>query len=97
MKVGGFVDLDAQRDKPFRWQFWRELDCRDFYIPGATPIGGEETTATDFTAQATRFFISANRDIGEKSAAHIEMDFLGSMQGDQRVSNSYSPACVGRF
>ncbi|MFC6199671.1 DcaP family trimeric outer membrane transporter [Ponticaulis profundi] len=92
VKVGGFVDLDAHVTNLSDGSFGASSIARDFYIPGATPIGGEETTATDFTAQATRFFISANRDIGEnKVAAHIEMDFLGSMQGDQRVSNSYSP------
>ncbi len=91
IRVGGFIDFDAHLTS-MDGSFGSSSIARDFYIPGATPIGGETTTTTDFTAQASRFFVSANRNVGDhKVGAHIEMDFLGSAQGDERVSNSFSP------
>ena len=91
VKIGGYIDLDAHVTA-MDGQFASSSIARDFYIPGAIPIGGDETLTTDFTTQATRFYISANRMAGDhKVAAHLEMDFLGSLQGDERVSNSFSP------
>ncbi len=91
VKIGGYIDLDAHVTS-MDGQFASSSIARDFYIPGAIPIGGDETTTTDLTAQASRFYISANRMTGDhKIGAHIEFDFLGSMQGDERVSNSFSP------
>ncbi|MEO0714223.1 MAG: DcaP family trimeric outer membrane transporter [Pseudomonadota bacterium] len=92
LSFGGFVDFDAHVTSLSDGAFAPNSVTRDFYIPGATPIGGEETTTTDFTAEATRFFLDGSQDVGgKKVSGHIEMDFLLSAQGNQRVSNSYSP------
>lgn len=92
VRVGGFVDLDLHVTELSDGSIGANSIARDFYIPPVTPVGGEKTQATDLTAEATRFFFSANRNTGGRNvAAHIELDFLGSMQGDQRVSNSFSP------
>lgn len=91
VKVGGFIDFDAHVTN-MEGAFASSSIARDFYIPGAIPIGGEETTTTDLTAQASRFYISAKRTAGDhKIGAHFELDFLGSAQGNERVSNSFSP------
>lgn len=91
-RIGGFVDLDTHVTRLSDGAIGSGSIARDFYIPSVTPIGGESTTTTDLTAQASRFSISAQRDVeGEKATAHIEMDFLGSLQGNERVSNSFSP------
>ncbi len=91
---GGFIDFDAHlTDVADGANFGSTSIARDFYIPGATPVGGSGgDPAMDFTAKATRFYLTASRMIdGDKFGARLEMDFLGSGQGDERVSNSYSP------
>ena len=92
LKFGGFIDADVHVTSLSDGAVAGSSIARDFYIPGATPIGGSETTFTDFTAEPSRFFLSASRPVGDKTlSAHIEMDFLGSGQGNELVSNSYSP------
>ncbi|MCI4644544.1 MAG: DcaP family trimeric outer membrane transporter [Hyphomonadaceae bacterium] len=91
-KIGGFVDVDAHVTELSDGGFGGGSIARDFYIPGATPIGGDSTTTTDLTAEASRFFVTANTDMGgHKVGGRIEMDFLGSAQGNERVSSSFSP------
>ncbi len=92
VRVGGYIDLDAHVTSLSDGAIGSSSIARDFHIPGATPIGGTGTTATDMTAQASRIFIAGDRDIdGNKVSGYFEMDFLGSLQGDERVSSSFSP------
>ena len=92
LKFGGFVDADVHVTSLSDGAIAGSSIARDFYIPGATPIGGDSMTFTDFTAESSRFFLAASRPVGDKTlSAHIEMDFLGSGQGNELVSNSYSP------
>lgn len=92
LKFGGFIDADVHVTNLTDGGIASTSIARDFYIPGATPIGGAETTFTDFTAEPTRFFLAASKPVGEGSVSgYIEMDFLGSGQGNELVSNSYSP------
>lgn len=92
LKFGGFVDADVHVTSLSDGAIAVSSIARDFYIPGATPIGGDSMTFTDFTAESSRFFLAASRPVGDKTlSAHIEMDFLGSGQGNELVSNSYSP------
>ncbi|WP_371395872.1 DcaP family trimeric outer membrane transporter [Fretibacter rubidus] len=94
-RIGGYVDLDTHVTHLSDGAIGSSSIARDFYIPSVTPVAngdGQGTTTTDLTAQATRFSISAQRGSGAETAtAHIEMDFLGSLQGNERVSNSFSP------
>lgn len=92
VRVGGFIDVDAHVTSLSDGAIGSSSIARDFYIPGATPIGGEDQSTTDFTAEASRLFIEGKREVnGETVKGYVEMDFLGSLQGDGRVSNSYSP------
>lgn len=94
VKVGGIVDLDVNVTDTSDGEIAGPSIARDFYIPSATPIGGlgEDTPDTDFTAEATRFFLTTATDAGErKIGSRVELDFLGSGQGNELVSNSYSP------
>jgi hypothetical protein len=92
VRVGGFIDFDVNVTNTSDGSIASASIARDFYIPGATPIGGEDQTVTDFTAEASRLFVSAERNIGETAIkGYVEMDFLGSLQGNERVSNSFSP------
>ncbi|ADM09891.1 hypothetical protein PB2503_09189 [Parvularcula bermudensis HTCC2503] len=92
VRVGGFVDLDAHVSMLSDGAFASSSIARDFYIPGATPIGGDDQTVTDLTAEASRLFVEGQQTVGEREVkGYVEMDFLGSFQGNERVSNSYSP------
>ena len=92
LKFGGFVDLDVHATSLSDGDITSTSIARDFYIPGSTPIGGEGTDFTDFTAESSRFFLAASKPVGDgKVEGYIEMDFLGSGQGNELVSNSYSP------
>src|SRR5690606_7887613 len=67
---------------------------RDIYVPGATPTGnGDSTNNFHMHAKSSRFGLKAvtTLDDGEKITSVIELDFLGSAQGNENVSNSYSP------
>lgn len=91
---GGFIDVDAHVTDLSDGDIAPTSIARDFYIPGATPVGGtgDSEPDTDFTAQGTRFFLATSTptDLGEVTS-RIEFDFLGSPGGDERVSNSYNP------
>lgn len=92
VKIGGIIDLDVHVTHLDGGALASNSIARDFHIPGATPIGGEGAAFTDFTAEATRFFISASQPAGEGSVTgYLEMDFLGSAQGNELVTNSYAP------
>jgi hypothetical protein len=66
---------------------------RDFYIPGTIPVGGVGESYLDFSAKESRvnFRSEHNLDNGAKMTTFFEMDFMLSSQGDERISNSYSP------
>ena len=66
---------------------------RDFYIPGTIPVGGKGESYTDFHVKESRInFKSAhNLDNGATINTMLELDFQLSSQGNERVSNSYSP------
>ncbi len=92
LKLGGFIDADVHVTSLSDGQIASTSIARDFHIPSATPIGGDETTFTDFTAEPSRFYLAASRPAGDGTVSgYIEMDFLGSGQGNELVSNSYSP------
>lgn len=91
-KISGFVDVDAHVTNFSDGQVAGGSIARDFYIPSATPIGGNDSTQTDLTAEASRFAVTAERTFSDKTVTgYIELDFLGSAQGNELVSNSYSP------
>ncbi len=67
---------------------------RDFYIPGTIPVGdGPGESYLDFHAKESRinFKSTHNLDNGAKIGTFLEMDFMLSGQGDERVSNSFAP------
>ncbi len=93
--VGGHIDLDVHYTDLSDGAFASNSVTRDIYIPGAIPVvagGGAGTKTTDFSAEASRFYIKAKHTDGDvKMGGKVELDFLLSAQGNQRVSNSVSP------
>jgi hypothetical protein len=66
---------------------------RDFYVPSLTPVGGQsEDWKADFHARQSRFNIGTTSKIdGHSLRTFIELDFMTHNDGNERVSNSYSP------
>ncbi len=67
---------------------------RDFYIPATTPVGdGSGESYLDFHAKESRINFKSTHalDNGAKMTTFFEMDFQLPGQGDERISNSYSP------
>src|SRR5690606_36723831 len=65
------------------------------YVPFATPrnSSGNQNNALDFRAESSRFNFKTvtTLDTGENVTGFVEMDFVGSAQGNEVASNSCSP------
>lgn len=97
-KFGGFVKVTGSVSDYSDGEIGKGSLGRDIYVPGTIPVAADSsledsTTDTNIQAKETRINFASNHllDNGAKVKTYIEMDFLGSMQGDERVSNSYSP------
>ena len=66
---------------------------RDFLVTSTIPVGGKgEGLQTDFHARQTRFNFGTRHQVGDaKLGSFIELDFLATAGGNERVSNSFSP------
>ena len=91
-KFGGFVKTDVMYSDYGSGP--SSGPGRDFYIPGTIPVGdGDGETYLDFHAKESRinFRSTHNLDNGATVSSFFEMDFQLSGQGNERVSNSFSP------
>lgn len=63
---------------------------RDFYVPGATPVGGDFSTSYfDMHAKQSRVGIGTSTDVdGSKIKTYVEVDFYGG-DGTETVSNTH--------
>ncbi|WP_227006646.1 DcaP family trimeric outer membrane transporter [Shewanella donghaensis] len=66
---------------------------RQFYVPGTIyGVEGNGNQVVDFQARETRFNFKTITDINDhKLTGFIELDFMTHADGNERVSNSYSP------
>ncbi len=91
---GGYVKTDVIASRYSDGDLAPGSIGRDFYIPGTIPVGGtEESTDLDFHARQSRIHAGSRWQIGDdhQLGAYIEMDFLVTPDGNERVSNSYEP------
>jgi hypothetical protein len=91
---GGYVKADVIASSYSDGDLAAGSIGRDFYIPGTIPVGGaDESTDLDFHARQSRFHVGSRWQIDEdhQLGAYIEMDFLVTPDGNERVSNSYEP------
>ena len=94
VSYGGYVKLDAIAQRTSAGQVASGSIVRDFLIPGAIPVGGDASGwDTDFNSRQTRFILKTATDIGEGHSlgSQLELDFMVTSEGDERVSNSYAP------
>ncbi|MCB2080792.1 MAG: porin [Novosphingobium sp.] len=90
---GGYVKLDAISSRTSGGQLAGNSITRDFLIPSTIPVGGSASGwDTDFSARQTRVIVKTETPVGDKTlGGHLEMDFMVTDGGDERVSSSYSP------
>ena len=91
-KFGGYIKTDV---------IYSDYDSgpysgagRDFFIAATTPVGdGPGESYLDLHAKESRvnFRSTHNLDNGAKIGTFLEMDFMLSGQGNERVSNSFNP------
>lgn len=90
----GYVKIDAIAQRTSGGQLPTSAFTRDFVIPGAIPVGGPSSGwDQDFSARQSRFILKTATDVGAEHSlnSHIELDFMVTDGGDERVSNSYVP------
>jgi hypothetical protein len=89
---GGYIQLDAITTDYSEGQPNNLME--DFYVPSLVPTSdgdGDSYTSTNLHAKTSRFFFTTKTktDAGDLSS-RIELDFILSGQGDERISNSWS-------
>ncbi len=92
-KFGGYVKADFIYSDYSGGTVPSGSDGRDFYIPATVPVGDEGETYLDFHAKESRINFRSDHilDNGARLGTLVEIDFLLSGHGDERVSNSYNP------
>ncbi|NNU15558.1 porin [Parvularcula sp. ZS-1/3] len=90
---GGYIKLDASLTEFTGGSLPTNSLGRDLYIPGLVPVGGEgEDPVFDFNPRESRFFFGFDtKKAGRKIGGKIELDFQVTNDGNERVSNSFSP------
>ena len=94
LTFGGFIKADVLASRYDGGDPANGDALRDFYIPGAIPVGNaNEGTALDFSARQTRLWLAAQGRFGERTVGgRVEMDFqVLPGAGDQRTT---SPATL---
>ena len=94
VSYGGFVKVDGIAQRTSGGQLGTSAITRDFLIPGAIPVGGSASGwDSDFNARQSRFIFKTASDVGPNHTlnSQIELDFMVTDGGDERVSNSYTP------
>ena len=95
-KVGGYAKLSAIYSDTDSGKITDQLG-RNIYLPSATPVAPAGTNNNDhqvfdMTARESRInFGAKTTQGGHKLSMFLEMDFLGTTDGNEVVSNSYSP------
>lgn len=92
-KFGGYVKADVMFSDYSEGAPDSGNLSRQFYVPGTiygVPGNGEQVV--DFQARESRFNFKSTTDLdGHKLSGFIELDFMTHPDGNERVSNSYSP------
>jgi len=89
----GYVKLDASIQEFSDGDLPSGSLGRDFYIPGLVPVGSQSNGADfDFNPRETRFIFDVDTERGgHKLGGLIELDFQVTSDGNERVSNSFTP------
>ncbi|WP_219621770.1 MULTISPECIES: DcaP family trimeric outer membrane transporter [unclassified Shewanella] len=93
MQFGGYVKVDAMLSDYSNGAPGSGAISRQFYVPGTIyGVDGNGSQVIDFQARESRFNFKTITNIeGHKLTGFIELDFMTHADGNERVSNSYSP------
>jgi len=90
--VGGMIRTDAMVTKTTDGDIAKGTAGRDFYVPGAIPVGGDAPdTYSDAHLKFSRLWFDASTvlDSGDKLGARVELDFFGGALGNSAATNTY--------
>lgn len=92
-KFGGYIKSDFIFSNFYNGEVARSSPLRDIHFPAQIPVGDRNSfKETDFHVKESRFnFDVMTNKLGKDIHGYLELDFLLSGQGNENVSNSYSP------
>ena len=90
---GGYVKADFINTWYQNGEVGAESPLRDFHLPGQIPVGPTNRNfGLDYHVKESRFNFDVKTTLlGEEIHGFLEMDFLLSAAGNERVSNSFNP------
>lgn len=94
VKFSGYIKADAMVSQYSDGTLGTGSIGRDFYIPSLTPVGGsDEGTQFDAHIRQSRFRFTTESKLSDGNTIKgvLEMDFLATPNGNERISNSYTP------
>jgi hypothetical protein len=92
-QFGGYVKTDFISTWYQNGDVGSDSPLRDFHLPGQIPVGpSDQNFNLDFHVKESRFNFDVQTQImGQTIHGFLEMDFLLSSQGNEKVSNSFAP------
>lgn len=93
MRFGGYVKVDFISSWYRNGDISSESSLRDVHLPALIPVGiADPNFNLDSHVKESRFNFDVQTQIkGQKIHGFLELDFLFSGQGNEKVSNSFSP------
>lgn len=94
MSFSGYIKADAMFSNYSDGTISSGSVGRDFYIPSLTPVGSnDEGSQFDAHIRQSRFRITTDTpaDNGDSIKGVLELDFIVTEGGNERISNSYQP------
>ena len=93
LDYGGYIKMDVLSTYYRNGDVAPESPLRDFHLPSQIPVGSlDESYDLDFHVKESRFHLGTNTTVdGHEIKGFLELDFLLSKQGDEKVSNSFNP------
>jgi len=93
--MGGYLKMDINSTRYSDGALPTNSAGRDFYIPPLIPVAGDDVEAewaTDFNVRESRYNFTTQTDVlGSPFKTFMELDFLITPIGDERISNSSVP------
>ena len=92
-KFGGYIKADFLNSWYNNGDVGDTSPLRDIHFPAQIPVGPKDQNFNlDYHVKESRFnFDVKTKLLGEEIHGFVEVDFLLSAQGNERVSNSFAP------
>jgi hypothetical protein len=92
-KFGGYVKADLMNSVYNNGDVDGDSPLKDIHFPAQIPVGNRDRNFNlDYHVKESRFnFDVKTKLLGEEIHGFVEVDFLLSAQGNERVSNSFAP------